>query len=245
MSAETKSTPAFSDLHIIMILDESGSMSNIRDTIIKSVNAFISEQQSLVQDGTTFSLIKFNDRPTTVIKKTALRDVTQLTSNTYNPMGGTALYDAIGTTIASYHEDPHVCLVIVTDGEENASVKYNSATIHSMLEGKKTDSWNVLFLSSDLTAVQQATNVGITSTTTDVDRTNSNNIAVTYESLGPSLACACASAVTELRTKGAMRGMGSGTITTKPSTILISGTVPPPPPEVDVDIGSSHWEGVC
>jgi hypothetical protein len=198
---------SISDLHIIMILDESGSMSGIRNSIIESVNGFVNTQKQTV-DNTTMTLVKFNDRTSYVYKKRHLLEVPELDSKSYTPDKCTALYDAIGTTIKEYHADNNVCMVIVTDGEENASRVYQYNEVQSMIADKKEAGWKFIFLSSDLKAIQQGDGMGFQSASINCLSTGSNNVSASYMELGKGIT-RCAQEVAYIREKGCMRGMGS------------------------------------
>jgi len=118
-----------------VILDESGSMSTIRHAMIKALNDLINEQKQLDLP-CKFKLVKFNDKTNRVIENTDLNKIKELTIEDYSPDKTTALYDAIGSTIEWFRYENNVLLVIVTDGQENASGKYNKNQIISMLDEK-------------------------------------------------------------------------------------------------------------
>lgn len=88
------------------------------------------------------------------------------------PGGGTALYDALGMKIDSFgkalaelpeDERPsQVIFGIVTDGEENSSVAYNSETVKGLIQ-HQTDvyGWNFTYLGANQDAVLAAQRMGI------------------------------------------------------------------------------------
>ncbi len=124
------------DFKIVVILDESGSMENIRQDMIKALNDLIKEQKQLDRP-CKFTLIKFNDNVKKVIENQNLKQIKNLSIEDYRPERSTALYDAIGYTIECFRYETNVLLVIITDGLENASTKYNKKTIFDMLDEKK------------------------------------------------------------------------------------------------------------
>jgi Mg-chelatase subunit ChlD len=132
---------------IVMIVDESGSMSTIRNDIIGSINTFITEQQKeKCTIPTTFTLIKFSYDATTVINNKELNEIKTLGENDYVPRGGTALFDAIGGTIEKWNKMKNVLMVIVTDGEENESKFYTKNEITKMIEDKKINNgWTYVY----------------------------------------------------------------------------------------------------
>ena len=91
----------------------------------------------------------------------------------YNPGGMTALYDGIGTAIDELNdwidetpkdERPEKTIVVImTDGEENYSSKYNLATIKRMINHQeKSHDWTFVYMGSDLSNAKEVSSLGIT-----------------------------------------------------------------------------------
>lgn len=197
------------DLHIILILDESGSMDSIRKDIIGSFNKFIREQQQLkVSDKTSVTFIKFNDEITNIFEKEPLSKVKEIGLDDYTPNGCTALNDAIGTMIDKFSDEKNVCFVVITDGEENASKKYTGILIREKIDGKKEKGWNFIYLSSDLKTATQGTCLGVRSSQQGCV-TGENNVCVGYRALSRGITDVVGECVTTIRTKKLMKGMGS------------------------------------
>src|SRR5258708_11702059 len=109
---------------IIVLLDESGSMYNKKSDIIGGYNTFIEDQKKILNDSAKFSLIKFNDKIKVVHNNISLKEVKNISEETYSPNGLTALYDAISKGIQivkSNKTNDRVIFLIMTDGEENCS----------------------------------------------------------------------------------------------------------------------------
>lgn len=146
---------------IVIILDESGSMSDIKEKMIKSINDLIKEQKQVKERPSTFTLVKFNDKINRVVKNRLLENVQLLNEGDYTPSGSTALYDAIGDTIKWFENEKDVLMVIVTDGMNNASTRYNKSMISSMIENKKKyNNWTYVYLSCDLNTELQGNDLG-------------------------------------------------------------------------------------
>ena len=122
---------------IVIVLDESGSMQPIRSQIIRSINDLITEQKQIEERPATFTLVKFNNNVNRVMTNKLLKNVHNLDSSDYTPNGSTALYDAIGDTIQWFRNEKDVLMVIVTDGQENASTKYTKHQINKLIDEKK------------------------------------------------------------------------------------------------------------
>ena len=147
---------------IVVILDESGSMENIRSNMLKSINDLITEQKQIKERPATFTLVKFNDKINRKMENIPLEETRRLTSEDYKPEGSTALYDAIGSTINRFRNERDVLMVIITDGQENASTNYNKDYVTRKFdEKKKYNNWSYVYLSCDLTTAQQGANMGL------------------------------------------------------------------------------------
>ena len=174
-------------VRVIILLDESGSMYNIRDDILSSVNSFIDKQKNVVegQAEDVLTLIKFSD---IVIQPFAIQDqcMNQLTPfNDYTPSGGTALFDAIGTAITTYQHEDKVVMVIVTDGQENASRKYTTKnSIQELISTQKEKGWNFVYLSTDIDTFTQGSSIGVNAAESTQQKSQSHNITKDYKSMG-------------------------------------------------------------
>ena len=147
---------------IVIVLDESGSMDNIRKQIIKSINDLITEQKQVKERPATLTLVKFNDSVNKIVNDKPLTKVHLLDYEDYTPSGTTALYDAIGQTIKRFNNDDDVLMVIVTDGQENSSREYSRSRINEMIDAKKrNNNWSYVYLSSDLNTELQGNSIGL------------------------------------------------------------------------------------
>lgn len=140
-------------LHLVSILDRSGSMGGTESEVIGAYNGFIKEQLvSLADKGieSTASLILFDNKVEEVYLKTPLHEVPELTSDVYFVRGMTALYDAVGTTIAKFEGEENVIFFIETDGAENGSHEYTGDSLKAVVEAKKAAGWEFIFAGADL-----------------------------------------------------------------------------------------------
>ncbi len=160
--------------HIHIILDRSGSMGSIRGDVIGGFNTYV-ESQKQGPGAATLSLIQFDGQdPYEVVHDfKPLADTPRLTEKTYVPRASTPLLDALGRGIADLDgrlaklpedERPeHLFFVIITDGMENASREYKRDQIEKMIKEKtEKQGWDFIYLSADLSAVQEARDLGIT-----------------------------------------------------------------------------------
>jgi hypothetical protein len=144
-----------------MILDTSGSMSHMQQTVVDSHNTFLAEQQ---QSDTPmrFSRVWFNHHvwgePT---NGGPLCKAEPLTLNAFEPRGRTALLDAIGLTINARADEHDAVVVVITDGLENSSTSYERQHIATMIETcERERGWSFIFLAAGLDVMHQATQLG-------------------------------------------------------------------------------------
>ncbi len=139
------------DLVAAFVLDESGSMYNQTQPTIDGVNQYLDDLRTDYEGKKVLiSLTKFSTESTIVHAADALEDVLPLTSKTYHPNGCTALFDAVGDTIAELEKridgETPALVVIMTDGAENASSRYGLEQIQTMITEKKKKDWTFIFL---------------------------------------------------------------------------------------------------
>jgi len=151
---------------IIFVLDKSGSMWDVKSDTIGGFNQFIEDQKKLPGEA-LFTFITFDTTYNKVTEGALLESVVPLNDNTYNPGGGTALYDAVNRAIAdtvTRHNDAKteetpgkVIMVVLTDGQENSSrevVDDKKVTaiqkISAMVKEREKLGWEVVFLGADL-----------------------------------------------------------------------------------------------
>jgi hypothetical protein len=150
----TDNEDAGRDVLLAMVLDKSGSMHGLAEATIEGVNAFLDEQKSGSGE-VLFSLTLFNTSFEVRYIAEPLRNVAPLGSrgNRYTPQGGTALYDAVVTTIKGVQAwlDNHpqyagdVVVVIQTDGEENSSETATLDDVNALITTKTQAGWEFIF----------------------------------------------------------------------------------------------------
>lgn len=147
-------------LHVVSILDRSGSMAGTEKEVIGAYNAFIEDQKKIAKDKDIkikTTLILFDNQYEEVYSKVPVELTPELTKEVYYTRGMTAYFDAVGKTIAEFEGKKKVIFFIETDGMENASREYNATTIKALIEKKKADGWDFNFVGADLNAVQVQT----------------------------------------------------------------------------------------
>ncbi|MDD1777641.1 MAG: VWA domain-containing protein [Candidatus Helarchaeota archaeon] len=155
-------------LHISFILDETGSMNDVKGQTIAGFNEYIDNlKKGEASSKALFTLTKFNSEKVEIVcDDVSLACVNKLTNENYNPDHMTPLYDAVGKTIKSLEskmkgKKQHALVIIQTDGQENASREYTRQNIFSMIEDKKKLGWTFAFLGADQDAYLASVLIGI------------------------------------------------------------------------------------
>jgi uncharacterized protein YegL len=156
---------------IVAILDRSGSMEGLTNDTIGGFNNFIKEQKAI--EGEAFlTTILFDDEYEVLHNRIDLKLIEPITTKDYFARGSTALLDAIGKTIntiggnlskiAEQGRPSKVIFLIITDGEENASVEFNNKKIKKMIEHQKAKyNWKFLFYGANIDAFSVGGSMGI------------------------------------------------------------------------------------
>ncbi|MCW6038700.1 hypothetical protein K4A83_20845 [Spirulina subsalsa FACHB-351] len=181
--------------HISIILDRTGSMDTIQDDVIGGFNQFLASQQEETGRA-TLTLVQFDSQdPYEVIHQFApLEQVAPLSRETYVPRASTPLLDAIGrgiidlahrlATMPAGEKPDQVVFVIITDGQENSSREFTKAQVMKLLaEKQEKDKWQFVFLSADLTALDDAIDYGFHAPATISFDKDSQGTAAVFSSL--------------------------------------------------------------
>lgn len=152
--------------HVALILDRSGSMGSIRTEAIGAFNEQLKVMQDSEADGneTYVTLVTFSsfvDPPH--YWDVEAKKVPQLTEKNYAPSGGTALLDAMASTIQKLKELPDAddentsfLVCTITDGEENSSQEFSRFRGGGKLVGKMieeleaTQRWTFTYLCANV-----------------------------------------------------------------------------------------------
>lgn len=187
-----------SHTHITVLLDRSGSMESVRTDTVGGFNAFVAQQQ-VAPGQVTLTLVQFDSQDPYEVLRSAVpvRDVTPLTVEQYVPRASTPLYDAIGRGIidldALMAKTPqawrptNLLLVIVTDGQENSSREFSRRDIRRLLESRKKQGWDVVYLSSDLGSLNDARSLGVDYDSSLLFDRNPKGVADAFQSMGDSV----------------------------------------------------------
>lgn len=185
-------TPTMNAVSSYILLDRTGSMSDIWDEALGSVNAYAAAVGK-VEDGeaddleTTVTLAVFDHQEGfqyDVLRKDVTPEAwSNVTNDEVSPRGMTPLFDAINRTITMAEADnpEKAVIVIMTDGQENSSREVTYQGAKAALDRAEQRGWEVVFLGAEFANFGDADAVG-------VDRSkqmavSSGSLAVTQERL--------------------------------------------------------------
>lgn len=158
-------------MHILIILDASGSMSSIQDDIKGSFNEFLKKQRE--EPGrTVFDLYQFSDGTERIVKSADLAHFNDDLMAKYECSGCTALNDAVCTAIDTVGREfadmpeaerpEHVLCVIITDGMENASREFTTKDVRERIKRQQeVYSWEFQFLAANQDAFATGESIGL------------------------------------------------------------------------------------
>ncbi|MFM9008269.1 MAG: vWA domain-containing protein [Bacteroidota bacterium] len=147
-------------VHNLIILDESGSMEGIKNTIIQGFNELVQTIQGIEQQFPDqehlISFVSFNGlgHKTIHFKEPAV-SLKQLDMTSYMPNASTPLFDAMGFAINTLKQSLqeqsayNVLVTILTDGEENASKEFSGAAIKQLVDELKLERWTFTYIGTD------------------------------------------------------------------------------------------------
>ena len=156
---------------IVFILDRSGSMAGLEADTIGGFNSLIQKQKK--EEGrAVISTVLFDDKCEVLHDRKELDTIVPLTDKDYYVRGCTALLDAVGGAIhhignvhkyARKEDVPKKTMfIITTDGQENASHRYDYDRVRHMIERQKEKyGWDFLFLGANIDAAKEAKRFGI------------------------------------------------------------------------------------
>lgn len=159
-------------VEVVCIIDRSGSMQTIMHDTIGGFNTFLNDCKNAKDEDRRVTVVLFDTDYKILHNGVPAKDVPDLSTLTFVPRGGTALYDALGRAInevgerlsntAECDRPETVMFCIVTDGEENASREFNADMIKEKINHQMTKyAWSFVYLGANQDAVLAAGKMGI------------------------------------------------------------------------------------
>jgi Mg-chelatase subunit ChlD len=156
----------------LIILDESGSMSTIKNPTIMGFNEIVETikevEHNFPDQEHYISLVTFNNRSSkNILWNNKVKNLIPINDKNFQPNGLTPLYDAIGKSIDQLKKDLpknytyNVIVTILTDGEENSSFVYSGSQIKEMIDDLKTKSWTFSYIGANHDVEEAASKLSI------------------------------------------------------------------------------------
>lgn len=182
---------------VVFILDESGSMYPLKDDTIGGFNSMLEKQRKI--DGEVYvSTVLFSDRSKVIHDRIGIKEISDMKNEDYEPSGCTALLDTLGdaikhiSTIHKYARKEDVpdntLFIIITDGMENASHRYNDKDVNKMIEEKKKKGWEFIFLAANIDAIETASTYGINKDMAAQYVNDSDGVTANFDALSDAIA---------------------------------------------------------
>lgn len=166
-----KTEDSKSTTHVLVVTDKSGSMFPFMEETIEGFNSYIQGLKDAAKKDENLkfrvSVTLFNHEVFELCKGVKLKDVPEFTKENYNPLGYTALLDAVGRTLGEFEKitlgkNDKVLVLIQTDGQENWSKEYGYPMIQKMIQDRDAlENWTFIFMGSDSSVWSQAQSMGL------------------------------------------------------------------------------------
>lgn len=180
--------------HMLLIVDRSGSMFNIRDDMNGAITQLMEDQAK--EPGTLLvDVITFDTDIDVVHDSVKPLDVRH---DLIEPRGNTALNDAIGVGVTRLgnklrlmkEEDrpEHVIVAVVTDGMENASKDWKSYQVKALVEEQiERWKWTFTYLAANVDAFATGAGYGFTKGQTIAFASSGESVSSVYAGLHANL----------------------------------------------------------
>ena len=153
---------AKAQIYNLIIVDESGSMDELKDATLSGINETINtirnaQKEFAATQEHLLTLVTFDSRANapmvrTVIDTKPIADVAAFSN--YAPFGCTPLYDALGQSITALYnkikdnKDATAVVTVLTDGLENSSTEWNATSLRALIVKLKHEGWSFSYMGS-------------------------------------------------------------------------------------------------
>ena len=136
---------------MVIILDESENVGQIRQEVIGDYNKFIGKQRDVERDTARVILIKFNSKYSLISNCANLNSISDLSNDNYVLNGGASLYDSIGYGIhladATQQIDEEVFFTIISAGKDTDSDLISHECMNDLIKTRMEKfRWNFFYL---------------------------------------------------------------------------------------------------
>ena len=149
---------------LALLIDSSGSMMDMNPK--ETTQSLNKNVQKIEAENTKIFAARFSDEYEMFIKNKTKSEVV-IKEEDITPQGLTALYDSIYQICSDIREtinpdlENNITIIILTDGYENASQKYNVNHIKKLISDKKEEGWKFIFLGANQDAITTGQTLGL------------------------------------------------------------------------------------
>ncbi len=182
-----------------ILLDETGSMSSMKQEAIDGVNEYLDKIADVSSDeDVTVSLTKFDSngfRP--LMEEIPVAQAIRLNAENYIPSSMTNLFDAIGHIVnqtggvqkrltKTFDQVP-VFVLIVTDGGENASQEQTRDSVNKLISEHEGKGWTFLYVGASQDAWQnESAYVGTITASNSIRSAGSKGMSASFAAVADS-----------------------------------------------------------
>ena len=137
-------------MNVYILLDRSGSMSGMWEEALGSINGYV---KALKAETKVFLAVFDNEYK--VIRNTTAGEWEDLTDEDATPRGSTRLFDSAARIMYRAIDDnaKKTVVVVMTDGEENASLNFKQSDVKNLASVFEKKKWELIFLGADFDRV--------------------------------------------------------------------------------------------
>lgn len=163
-------------IYNLIILDESGSMTSIKEQALSGANETLqtirSAQKENADDHQMISFVTFSTGVgrsfvRALIECEKIESAYDFAREQYQPNGGTPLYDAMGYSITALRnvvkDGDNVLVTVITDGFENSSHAFSAEMIKDLVGSLTNKGWVFAYIGANQDSKQSARSLGIRS----------------------------------------------------------------------------------
>ena len=178
---------------LVVVMDKSGSMEPVQKDAIGGFNTFLKGQKEAPGEA-KMTVVLFDTSYNFYAANVDVKNVNALTEKTYQPNGGTALYDAvctaideIGKKLAAMKEEDRpskVIFAILTDGEENSSRQFTKKDAFDRIAKQRDQyKWDFLFLAAGEGAFKAGEAIGMVKTKMAMFKNDGKGQSASYDTV--------------------------------------------------------------
>lgn len=176
---------------LIFFIDKSTSCKSSAPAIIKGFNELIAKEKRS-EYTTRITTILFGDEFETLHYR---EDINRIPSFNYVPYGNTLLFDTLKPNLEKLKHDwlndpskaPKVLVTIMTDGDDNISMRNNQQTVRNIISECKKLGWEFLFLAANQNAYNLSSALGIPTHTTSDFNANSQGFYLNFKAISEAI----------------------------------------------------------